>query len=132
MKKNYFLTLILTLFISGLSFGQVILSEGFSYADGSLVGNGGWARESGTAGDFQVTSGQAVVQHGAPSEDVKLPFSSVEGDLYVGFDFSVDDLGAPYSGSDNEYFAHLDFKARMDIVPPSGSGDYSVGIASAI
>ena len=24
MKKNYFLTLILTLFISGLSFGQVI------------------------------------------------------------------------------------------------------------
>jgi len=130
MKKNYFLTLILTLFISGLSFGQVILSEGFSYADGSLVGNGGWARESGNAGDFQVTSGQAVVQHGAPSEDVKLPFSSVEGDLYVGFDFSVDDLGAPYSGSDNEYFAHLDFKAKMDIVPPSGSGDYSVGIAS--
>lgn len=131
MKKNYFLTLILTLFISGLSFGQVILSEGFSYADGSLVGNGGWARESGTAGDFQVTSGQAVVQHGAPSEDVKLPFSSVEGDLYVGFDFSVDDLGAPYSDSDNEYFTHLDFKARMDIVPPSGSGDYSVGISSA-
>lgn len=58
MKKNYFLTLILTLFISGLSFGQVILSEGFSYADGSLVGNGGWASESGTAGDFQVTSGK--------------------------------------------------------------------------
>jgi len=27
MKKNYFLTLILTLFISGLSFGQVIITE---------------------------------------------------------------------------------------------------------
>ena len=85
MKKNYFLTLILALFVSGLSFGQVILSEGFSYADGSLVGNGGWAKESGTAGDFQVTSGQAVVQHGAPSEDVKLSFSSVEGEFVCWF-----------------------------------------------
>ena len=75
---------------------------------------------------------KAVVQHGAPSEDVKLPFSSVEGGLYVGFDFSVDDLGAPYSGSDNEYFTHLDFKARMDVVPPSGSGDYSVGISQSL
>lgn len=130
MKKNYFLTLLFALCVSVFSFGQVILSESFSYADGSLVGNGGWAREGGTAGDFQVTSGQAVVQHGAPSEDVKLAFSSVEGDVYVAFDFSVDDLGAPYSGSDNEYFAHLDFKARMDIVPPSGSGDFSVGISS--
>ena len=27
MKKNYFLTLLLTLFISGLSFGQVIITE---------------------------------------------------------------------------------------------------------
>ncbi len=123
--------LVLTLCLPLISNGQVLVSEGFSYADGSLVGNGGWAKEGGTTGDFQITSGAAVVQHGAPSEDVKLSFSSVNGDIYVGFDFSVDDLGAPYSGSDNEYFAHLDFKARMDIVPPSGGGDFSVGIASS-
>lgn len=132
MKKNYFLTLLFTLCLSAFSFGQVILAEGFDYSDGSLVPNGGWAREGGTSGDFQVVSGQAVVQHGTPSEDVKLAFSSsATGDVYVAFDFSVDDLGAPYSGSDNEYFTHLDFKARMDIVPPSGGGDYSVGISSA-
>jgi hypothetical protein len=130
MKKNYFLMLVLTLCLPLISNGQVLVSEGFSYADGSLVGNGGWANEGGTTGDFQVTSGQAVVQHKTASEDVKLAFSSVSGDVYVGFDFSVDDLGSPYSGSDNEYFAHLDFKARMDIVPPSGGGDFSVGIAS--
>lgn len=128
MKKNYFL--ILLFFTSYLSFAQVIVSEGFSYADGSLVPNGGWAREGGTSGDFQIVSGEAVVQHGTPSEDVKLAFSPVSGAVYVGFDFSVDDLGAVYSGTDNEYFAHLDFKARMDIVPPTAAGDYSVGIAS--
>ena len=131
MRKNYFLTLLFTLCLSAFSFGQVILAEGFSYADGSLVPNGGWAREGGTSGDFQVSSGQAVIQHGTPSEDVKLAFSSVTGDIYVAFDFSVDDLGAPYSGSDNEYFAHLDFRARMDVVAPSGGGDYSVGISSS-
>ena len=130
MKKLYIL--LFTILISTLSFGQVLVAEGFDYPDGSLVPNGGWALESGTSGDFQVTSGQAVVQHGSPSEDVKLAFSAVAGDVYVGFDFSVDDLGAPYSGgTDFEYFAHLDFKARMDIVAPSGGGDFSVGISSA-
>ena len=131
MKKNYFLTLLLTLCFSTFSFGQVILAEGFSYADGSLVGNGAWAREGGTAGDFQVSSGKAVAQHGTPSEDVKIAFTSITGDVYVAFDFSVDDLGSPYSGTDNEYFTHLDFKARMDIVPPTASGDYTVGISSS-
>ncbi|NNC49072.1 MAG: T9SS type A sorting domain-containing protein [Flaviramulus sp.] len=130
MKKLYIL--LFTILITSLSFGQVLVAEGFDYADGSLVPNGGWANESGTPGDFLVTSGQAVVQHGSPSEDVKLAFSSVSGDVYAGFDFSVDDLGAPYSGgTDFEYFAHLDFKARLDIVAPSGSGDFSVGISSA-
>jgi len=129
MKKLYIL--LFTILISTLSFGQVLVAEGFDYPDGSLVPNGGWAREGGTAGDFQVTSGQAVIQHGAPSEDVKLAFSAVTGDVYAGFNFSVDDLGAPYSGgTDFEYFAHLDFKARMDIIAPSGGGDFSVGISS--
>ncbi len=131
MKKHYFLTLLITLCVSTLSFGQVILAEGFSYADGSLVPNGGWAREGGTAGDFQVSSGQAVVQHGTPSEDVKLAFTSVAGDIYAGFDFSVDDLGAPFSGTDFEYFTHLDFRARMDVQAPTGGGDYTVGISSS-
>lgn len=128
MKKLYFL--LFALFIASISFGQVIVSENFNYPDGSLVPNGGWANTSGTAGDFLVQSGKAVVQHGTPSEDVEIAFSSVTGDIYAGFDFSVDDLGAPYVGTDNEYFAHFSFRAEMDIVEPSGSGDYSVGITS--
>ena len=130
MKKNYIFTALMTLCLTSASFGQVILSEDFSYSDGSLVGNGSWESIGGTAGDFLVTSGEAVVQHGDPSEDVKISFTGVDGDVFVGFDFSVDNLGAAFSGSDREYFAHLGFKAKIDIVPGVNGGDYTVGIAS--
>ena len=130
MKKNYILTLLLTI-ISAVSFGQVIIAEDFSYADGSLVPNGGWANESGTVGDLLISSGEAVIQHGTPSEDATIAFDSGTGDVFVGFDFSVDDLGAPYTGgTDFEYFAHIDFKARLDVQAGANGGDFTVGISS--
>ncbi|MDH5413861.1 MAG: hypothetical protein OEW87_06980, partial [Flavobacteriaceae bacterium] len=133
MKKLYFL--FFGLLIASMSFGQVIKSDGFDYPDGSLVPNGGWANHSGTAGDLLVSSGQVLVQHGTPSEDANLAFTPVSGNIYFAFDFSVINPGSSISGTDNEYFAHFKdagsgFSARLDIVPPSGSGDYSVGIAS--
>lgn len=114
---------------------QVIRCEQFNYPDGSLVPQGTWNTHSGTAGDLLIASGQAVVQHGTPSEDANLPFAPVAGSIYYGIDFSVDDLGAPWAGTDSEYFAHFKddsfgFTARLDIVPPTGLGDFSVGIAS--
>ena len=109
-------------------------SDDFSYADGPLVGNGGWNNHSGTSGDMLVSGGQVVVQHGVPSEDANIPFAPVAGAIYYGIDFSVDDLGHPYVGTDNEYFAHFrtgfNFSARLDVVPAPGGGDFSVGIAS--
>ncbi|MEQ6125095.1 DUF5689 domain-containing protein [Pseudotenacibaculum sp. MALMAid0570] len=136
MRKNYFLTLLFTLCLSAFSFGQVILAEGFSYSDGNLVPNGGWTNFSGTASEIQVASGQAVMSHGSGSrEDASLTFATVAGDIYYAFNLSIDDLGSPVSGSDSEYFANFlegtsNYRARMDIVPPSGAGDYSIGIAS--
>ena len=116
------------------SHATILAFDNFEYPDGSLVPNGGWASTGGT-GDLLVESEQAVVEHGVPAQDVNLAFSNVAGDLYFGIDFSVDDLGAPYVGTDNEYFAHFkdaafNFSARLDVVAPSGSGDYTVGIAS--
>jgi type IX secretion system substrate protein len=134
MKKLYIL--FFTFLITSVSFGQHFFSEMFAYADGSLVGNGTWVNHSGTPGDLLVSGGMAVVQHGTPSEDANVPFTPVTGNIYFALDFSVDDLGAPYtSGGDYEYFAHFkdggfNFSARLDIVPPTGAGDYSVGIAS--
>ncbi len=111
------------------------INETFTYADGSLVGNSQWETTSGNAGDFLVASGQAICEHGTPSEDVALPFAAVTGDVYYAFDMSVADLGAPYVGTDNEYFAHFrssgGFVAQLDIVEPTVGGDYTLGIATA-
>ena len=113
---------------------DVIAYDNFDYADGSLVGNGGWANHSGNAGDLQVLNNQVVVQHGAPSEDANLSFSSGAGDIFFGIDFSVTSTEA-ISGGDFEYFAHFkddgfNFSARLDIVAATSGGDFTVGIAS--
>ena len=135
MKKSLLLTTSILL-VAAVAFAMVLVSDDFSYPDGSLVGNGGWVNHSGTIGDLLVASGQAVVTHGLPSEDASLPFIPTAGSiLYYSFDFSVDDVGQPISGGDYEYFAHFKdagfgFRARMDIVAPSGTGDYTVGIAT--
>lgn len=136
MKKLLMLAMAIVLAASGAN-AAVLASDTFTYPDGSLVPNGGWANHSGTVGDLLVASGQAVVTHGVPSEDANLPFAAqASGDVYFAFDFSVDDQGAPLAGTDFEYFAHFkdsgtfNFGARMDLVSPTGSGDYTVGIAT--
>lgn len=111
------------------------LSETFTYSDGSLLGNGSWENSGGGTGNLLVASGKAVVQHGTPDEDLFLPFTSVSGSIYFAFDFSVIAQENPISGTDNEYFAHLKndsygYAAKVDIVPPSAGGDFSVGIAT--
>jgi Secretion system C-terminal sorting domain len=133
MKKLYIL--LFTVLIYSVSFAQVIIGEEFNYADGSLVGNGAWASHSGTAGDLMVVGGQVLVQHGTPSEDANIAFTSVAGVIYYALDFTVIDPGLPISGGDYEYFAHFkdagfNFSARLDIVAPTAAGDFSVGIAS--
>ena len=134
MHKKVLVFGAVVLAVVGTASAQVLVCEDFSYADGSLVPNGGWSTHSGTAGTLLVSGGQAVVEHGTPSEDANITFTAVAGNVYFGLDFSVDDLGAPYAGGDNEYFAHFregfNFSARLDVVPPTGLGDYTVGIAS--
>ncbi len=135
MKKSLMLAMAIAL-VAGSASAAVIITDDFSYPDGSLVGNGTWYNHSGNAGDLLVANGQAVVTHGVPSEDATLPFVLPNGgDVYFAFDFSVDDLGAPYTGTDFEYFAHFKddgygFRGRMDVQAPTGGGDYTVGISS--
>jgi hypothetical protein len=134
MNKRILATIAVCAFGLGSANAAVLVSDTFTYADGSLVPNGGWANHSGTIGDLLVASGQAVVQHGVPSEDANIAFTPTAGTLYYGIDFSVSASGQ-ITGTDHEYFAHFksgatDFSARLDVVVPSGAGDYSVGIAS--
>jgi len=114
--------------------GVTIASDDFSYPDGSLVPNGGWAGHSGTGGDFLVNSGAAVIQHGVPSEDVNLGFVlQSSGILTATFDIVVND-DTIISGTDFEYFAHFrtgnTFRSRLDVVAPTVNGDYTLGISS--
>jgi len=121
--------------VASVASATVLVSEDFSYADGSLVPNGGWANHSGNAGDLMVEGGKAKVEHGAPSEDAHVSFADGGGTVWFAFDFSVDDPGAVIPGTDNEYFAHLmddgfGFRARIDVVPADGGGDFSIGLST--
>ncbi len=119
----------------------VLASEDFSYPDGALVPNGGWANQSGTAGTLLVASGEAVVSQDSGSEDAELvagpEFSS--GVYSATFDIrvEVDDPNVGITGTDFEYFAHFsndtsfNFRGRLDVVAPTAGGDYTLGLASS-
>lgn len=110
-------------------------TEDFTYADGSLINSTDWMNFSGTSGDLLVSSGQAVVQHGTPSEDARLAFTPASGDLYYAFDFSVVDPGGIITGGDYEYFAFFKddafaYGGRVSIAEALNGGDFTVGIAT--
>lgn len=121
---------------STLSQGVTLLTETFTYPNGNLVGQGGWTAHSGAgAAAIQVTGGQAVFAHGTGSrEDANVTFAAQTIDIVVAiFDFSVSS-GSAITNADNEYFAHLGtgattFLSRIDIVAPTSTGNYTVGIA---
>ena len=135
MKKTVLVAMAVVAFGLGSAIAAAIVSDTFSYADGSLVPNGGWTTHSGVAGDLLVASGEAVVQHGVPSEDAHLPFTATQGNVYFGIDVTVNASGI-ITGGDYEYFAHFfpvgtfNFRARLDVVDAPGGGDFTFGISS--
>ena len=110
-------------------------NDSFDYADGPLTASLNWNNFSGTEGDLLVTNGQALVEHGDPSEDAGVSFQAAEGIIYYAFDFSVNNPGSIITGNDSEYFAMFkddgfSYRAKIDIVPANGQGDFTVGISS--
>lgn len=121
-----------------------LINDNFDRPDDSLVGTaptpgpgGVWGSHSGTLGDLQISSGQALIQHGTPSEDAHSLFADQStGVLTAVFDITVSD-DTIISGSDFEYFAHFmtegtfNFRSRVDIVAPNSDGDFTLGISSS-
>jgi len=77
------------------SFATVLLSESFTYPNGDLTPNGGWAVYSGTPPtDIQVSSGRAVVNHSnAPDDHILFPVQSTTTKTYACFDVIVPPVG---------------------------------------
>ena len=123
-----------------------ILDDNFNRPDGSLVptvptpGPGSaWISHSGTLGDLLISSGQAIVQHGVPSEDAHSMFAAQSaGVLTADFDVTVND-DTKIAGGDYEYFAHFmldgtfNFLSRLYVVPANDTNtyDYTLGISTS-
>ena len=149
MQQNkLYLTAVLSgLFVAAASSAnaQILLNDNFNRPDGSLVptvptpGPGGaWTSHSGTLGDLLIQSGQALVQHGVPSEDAHSVFASQTfGVVSAVFDINVNDDTVITAG-DSEYFAHfmIDgsnlFYSRLYVVPANvGGNDYTLGLSTS-
>lgn len=130
------LSLLSLLALIGSASAATLVNEDFSYADGSLVGNGGWISHDGnTPGQMMVTGGAVVVlEDGSDSEDTSIVFPSTStGVTSATFDIVVssDPFGV---GTDFEYFAHFrngaGFRSRVDVVAPTLGGDFTLGIST--
>lgn len=143
-RSGFVLAGILTLAcLVSVALAAVLLTETFPYADGNLVGQGGWTAHSGAAAKpIQVISGAARVEQSALSgEDVNttFPVQSTSAKTWASFKLRVPSIapggGAPTFGA-GDYFAHFrpltlinNFRARVYTLAPTGSG-YKLGLST--
>ncbi len=121
--------------LAGSAHAALLASDTFSYADGNLVGNGGWAAHSGAGNTpVQVSGGMMILNQGSGSrEDVNLSAGGPIGagqTWYASFDMKNT------GGNGAVYFAHLlqgtsNFDARVFITAPTSGGDYTIGFSSS-
>lgn len=104
-----------------------LLTDTFTYANGNLVPNGGWANHSGTGTDIQVTGAVAVGNmNNAPDDNRSFTVQDSMGSTYACFQCMIP---APAAGAlvRNNYFAHLkdggtqNFLTRVFVAPVGAS-----------
>lgn len=147
MKKLYFLFI---LFISSLSFGQVLLQDDFNYTNDDLLTNNGWsavsgggtnpitvgtsngltyAGYSGTTGLLGVIEGNAAMIDNNGEDVAKTFTATTSGDIYMSFMLNV---VSPTAG----YFIGLgnggtSYTARVFTQPGSVGGTFNLGISNS-
>jgi hypothetical protein len=133
MMKRIATLLALLALSAAPAFATVLLSESFTYPNGNLVPNGGWANFSGAGTDIQVVSGRAVVDHNsAPDDHILFPVQSTTSKTYACFDVIV----PPFTGGAAKptYFCMLKdagtsaFVSRVYVLP-TASGGITFGIS---
>src|SRR5262245_14965652 len=103
-----------------------LLSEGFSYPNGPLPPNGGWANFSGAGTEIQEAAGRAIIDHNsAPDDHILFPAPPTTSKTYACFDVIVPQ---PSAQPKPVYFAMLKdggtsiFVSRVYVVPVAPSG----------
>lgn len=112
-----------------------LLNESFTYPDGNLVGNGGWANHSGSGNLIQVSSGTILLAQGSGSREdanVDLGHTLSAGERFT-FEFDVTVNGTADASS--VYFAHFKdsgtgFNSRIFVAAPNvASGNFTFGLS---
>jgi hypothetical protein len=115
------------------AFSAVLLSESFTYPNGNLIPNGGWANYSGAGTEIQVASGRAVGTHvNAPDDHILFPVQPLTSKTYACFDVIITPPAA--GGAPRPvYFAELKDGGAANLVSrvyvlPIGAG-WTFGIS---
>ncbi len=136
MKKivTSLLALALGVAFASAASATVLVSEGFSYPDGNLVPNGGWANYSGTGTDIQVLSGRAVgSNNNAPDDHLLFTAQTLTNSTYACFEVAIPDPGGAPKPT---YFAELkdagttNLVARVYVLPITGGFTFGISHAS--
>lgn len=133
MKNTSLLALLSAFAVGSSAHATIFFNDTFSYPDGSLTTNSGglWINHSGTAGQMQVSAGQAIVS-GSNSEDAHRNLGAAAGageTLFAGFDVTVS------GGVGTVYFAHFleenttHFGGRVFLTSPTSGGDFAFGLS---
>jgi hypothetical protein len=120
--------------ITGSASAVTLVSDGFSYANGNLVPNGGWANYSGAITDVQVTSGRAVGFGPNANDDHKLfAVQPTTTKTYACFEVTIPAVvGAPKP----IYFAELkdggaaNLVSRVYVLPITGGWTFGISHSS--
>jgi hypothetical protein len=133
MRKIAFALLALGLgFAVTPSMAAPLVFDSFTYPNGNLVPNGGWANYSGTTTDIQVNAGQAVIVPANANDDhILFAAQPVTSKTYACFDVTV----ATFAGQPKPvYFAELkdagaaNLVSRVYVLPVAGGG-WTFGIS---
>ncbi len=128
------LALCLAAIVAAPAMATVLLSETFTYADGNLAPNGGWATFSGAATDVQVLSGRAVgVGLNANDDHVFFPVQPLTSKTYACFTVKIPAVAAAPKPI---YFLALKdggtaaFVSRVYVLPISGGFTFGLSHSS--
>lgn len=134
MRKIAFALIALGLVATaGTSSAASLVFDTFSYANGNLVPNGGWANYSGAATDIQVVAGRAVGS-GPNADDDHILFApqSLTTKTYACFDVRIPAVGGAPKAI---YFAELKdggsaaLVSRVYVLPLGTAGSWTFGLS---